>query len=132
LSNLTIFNAKPLVDTEFQSNWTETPIQYDGADFAEPSADWIAIALIPTDRKTVGFDGTLGGRKSEEGIIRVRAYAKSATQALHLTGKVATFLECREFAGVSVGVCEPDGGGAVPLENGLYETETTFNVRIIT
>ena len=131
MQKLTIFNAKPLVDVEFQSNWTDTPIQYDGADFAEPHMEWIAISLIPTDRKTVGFDGTLGGRKSEEGIIRVRAYSASSTLALQLTGKVATFLECREFAGLSVGVCEPDGGGAVPLENGLYETETTFNIKVI-
>ena len=129
---MTIFTAKPLVDAEFQTNWHDTPIQYDGADFQKPSNDWIAIALIPTDRKTVGFDGTLGGRKSEQGIIRVRTYSQSATKALELAGKVATFLECREFAGLSVGVCEPDGGGSVPLDNGLYETETTFNVRIIT
>ena len=131
MAKLTIWTAKPLLDAEFQANWTLTPIQYDGADFNEPHSDWVSIALIPTDRKIVGFDGTLGGRKSEEGIIRVRTYSTSATQALALAGKVATFLECRELNGLTIGVCEPDGGGAVPLDNSLYETEITFNIKVI-
>ena len=125
-----IFQTKPLIDKYFKDNWTKTPIQYDGADFEAKTTSWISVALVPMDRQITSFDGQ-DGRKSEEGIIRVRCYDTSATKVYSLNFDVLTLLECKEFDGLRVGVGTPDGSGAVPLDNGVYESQIDFIVKVI-
>lgn len=128
-----MFKYKKDIDRYFMENWHNSAIQFDGASFNMPQNNrWISVKLIPLQRDLIGMDGQ-GGRKSSTLQLQVLCYDTSATQSYALAQEVMEWLECREIdAGngtkLKVGLAEGDGNGAVPLENGIYETMIQFDI----
>jgi len=128
-----LLDDKPVIDKHFQSGWTDTQIVYDGMLSDIEGKEWINIQLLPYDRELIGT-APQHGRKLDHGIIKVLCYSDSATMAYKLAKKVVDFLECAELptpSGQPIYVEEgkPDGNGAVPLDNGIYETMINFIVK---
>jgi hypothetical protein len=127
-----MYKDKPIVDKYFKDNWTDTEIAYDGANFSIPTDKrWIQIQLIPYDKESLS---TSNGLKVDYGLIRVRCYDVSATMAYKLAYKVQEFLECKKLDTddnkqllIDMGI--GDGNGAIPLDNGIYETQLDFIVK---
>ena len=123
---------KHIVDKYFQDNWTGTPIQYDGANFKMPvDGKWISVRLVPYDRQSLSANN---GLKVDYALIRVFCYDTSVTKCYNLGKQVQDFLECKKIptdtaSELIVEVAVPNGDGATPLHNSIYETVLNFTVR---
>jgi hypothetical protein len=125
-------NSKSKIDKFFQDSWTETPVQYEGADFDTPADNrWIAVNFVPFDRSIVGIGGA-NSRKEDNALIVVRCYDVSPTLTLTLCQTVLAFIECKTINDIIVDIGIPDGNGAIPLHNGIFEMTLNFKTRTFT
>jgi len=128
-----MYGYKGDLDGYFMSNWQMTPIQFDGASFSVPNGNrWISIKLIPLTRDLIGI-APQHGRKKDMAQLQVLCYDVSATLSYELCREVRDFIECKEIdtrdnTKLLVDVGEGDGNGAVPLDNGIYETMIQFDI----
>ena len=125
-----LYEYKSKIDKYFDANWSETPIQYDGIHFDMPTdGRWISIQLHPF----YAIEETFGRAVTDErGLIKVFAYDKSATLTFELSNDVCLFLNEIFIDGAFVNTGVPDGRGAMPLRDGVFESLTNFTIENFT
>ena len=128
-----MFKHKSDIDKYFKDKWTATDIQYDGAKFNVPKSNkWISLKLLPYDREIIGYGG-IKTRRADYANLQVLCYDTSATLCYNLASEVQKFLECKDITAVDGALLHidlgiGDGNGAIPLDNGIYETMISFKV----
>ncbi len=121
---------KQEIEKKFLDNWTETPIQFDIADYSTATdTAWVSLMFDPLEREVYGMDGHTG-RKKDTAYIKVLCFETSPTKVLLLEDKVKAFMECYKFitVGANAGVGHPDGNGITNLENGVWFSTLQFYV----
>ena len=116
-----LYDTKREIEQHFIDNWS-TPIQFEGVDFAAPSK-WVRLAFIPIDRTA-----NTSKRVFENSQLKVFCYDVSPTLCVKLVDEVNTFLDCLDLSTCRFGTGQSDGLGTQPLDNGVYELVTLFEV----
>ena len=120
-------DIKKKVEQYFIDNWVKTPIQFEGTSFVAPKR-WIKLNFYPLDRKITAFNGTDEGLKSDTMLLKVSVFDESATLSMMLEDDVRTLLECKTIDKYRTGVGQPSGDGAVPLENDVWVSVSTYDI----
>ena len=121
-----IFMHKIDLDKYMNTNWTFTPIQYDGLRFDHPDdGRWISLKLAPYESTD---EAIATGVRTDRGTLSVTCYHRSATQSFKLANGISEFLSNVEISGASYGVGKDDGFGAVNLDNDIYQTVVMFDI----
>ena len=121
-----LLEYKSIIDKYIVTHWSETPVKIDGIRFDTPAdKTWIAIELIPNYRVEQTFGN---GVIKNGGILKVFVYGRSATRAYQLAVKVCDLLDETNVDGAFIDVGAPDGRGAIPLHDGIFETLLLFPV----
>ena len=121
---------KKELETHFNTNWSATPIQWEGLDFTRPTdGKWIALKFHPINRLLYAFDGNTG-RNADTAQLEVFTYGDSSTESISLGDDVKTFIENWKYstADARVGLGVPDGNGVINLDNNIYESVLTFQI----
>lgn len=120
-------NIKKEIDTFFKNNWTETPIQYEGADFKYPTdKSWISLSYAPYDRNIYAYNGETGRKRTYTTVI-VRCFDVNPTFCFDLVNKIQAMFECQTIGTIKVGVGMGDGNGAIDNENGTFQLSANFD-----
>jgi len=123
-----LYEYKSVLDKHFQANWMRSPIQYDGIRFEPPdSMKWISLKFVPAARESL----SLAGLKRDTATLQVLCYDTSVTKAYQLAAEVGKQFECTQVQDCYIKEAVPDGEGAIPLHNGIYETTVTFEVELL-
>lgn len=118
-------DIKASLEQYFLSNWTSTPIQFEGIKFDySGKTNWISLVLAPAFADRYGFDGTATGRVRYVGIQKVFCYAKNPTKAFQLADSVKTFLNGLQIGGSVIDLGQD--GTALDLQNGYFEVVVNF------
>ena len=116
-----MYITKKDIDTYFQANWTQTPIQYEGAKFVQPKDGvWISISILPTSRIK---EWTCVKSTAK---VNISVLHTSVTDAFKLGDDVIAFLENIKINKTEVGTGSSDGFGVDDL-GGTFRTVVTFN-----
>ena len=124
-------NLKIELEKHFNTNWISTPIQWEGIDIQAPSdGKWIGLKFNPIDRTQYAYDGS-SGRTKDQAQLEVSCYATSTTKSLSLGDEVKAFIENWNYSGIdaNVGLGVPDGNGVINLDNYIFESVLTFQIK---
>ena len=110
------------INTQFQSNWTHTPIQYEGVNF-DSVDEWISLKLIPIENTANTCNRVYNNLQ-----LQVLCYSTNHTKVMMLSDKVSEFASCIDLASCHLSVGSYDGLGCIPLENGVSFLNTIFEV----
>ena len=120
-------DIKITIDTHFNDNWTDTPIQFQGQELDNTGMDnFISLIYNPVENETYGLDGTPTGRILFSGIYKVFIYAKNYNKALILADAIKSFLNGTQINHIHVGLGQD--GAVNDIGNGFKEILTTFVV----
>ena len=61
-------------------------------------------------------------------LLKVSVFDESATLSMMLEDDVRTLLECKTIDKYRTGVGQPSGDGAVPLENDVWVSVSTYDI----
>ncbi len=113
---------KKEIDQYFSDNWTETNIQYQGADFFDEGR-WISLSFVPVQRTS-----NTCGRTFENSQLRVLCYDANATKVMDLADKVNAFADCLSLTTCGFSVGNPDGLGVQDMGNNTFELALIFEI----
>lgn len=120
-------DIKATIEQEFLSNWSTTPIQFEGVKFDYTGKDsWVSLVYTPVVSDRYGFNGTAIGRVRYVGIQKVFCYAKNPTKAYKLADAVKTFLNGKEINGLVFDIGQDRA--VLDLNNGYFETVVNTEV----
>ena len=117
-----MYDTKVEIEEYFNLNWVSTPVQYQGIDFVNPKK-WVSVIFIPIERSS-----NTCGRVFENSQLKVLVYDVSPTLAIKLMDELNDFLSCLQLNTCNIGVGVPDGMGIIPLDNGVHEIVSLFEV----
>lgn len=122
------YDIKKEVDSHFQTNWTQTPIQFHGQNLDTSSIDsFISLIYAPIENTNYGINGTPTGRIEYAGLQKIFCYAKNPTLALKLADDVKTFLNGKELP-QNIHIQIGQDRTPIDLGNGFYEVLCNFDL----
>jgi len=117
-----IADIKKDIETHFQSNWTDTPIQWEGVRFDSVDS-WISLKLIP-----IANEANTCSRIFNNLQLQVLCYDITHTKVMELSDKVSEFASCIDLTSCHIQVGSYDGLGVIPLENNVSFLNTIFEI----
>ncbi len=125
-----IANVLETIQTEFQTNWVTTDIQFGDDNMNPTTQSWIRLDIIPLGTNNASYSGNL----DEYHGCYITSYARNQMQASLLADQVSNFFQNRTIDNVRTFNYQPKDQGpiiGVNKNEGVYYVKTFYRMRTL-